>query len=49
MAITLGQPTNGNDVIFADGANDTIDGLEGIDFINGGGGNDRSSVAVAMT
>ncbi|RCJ14910.1 hypothetical protein A6S26_09640 [Nostoc sp. ATCC 43529] len=40
MAIIQGQPTNGNDIIFADGANDFIDGLGGIDFINGGSGND---------
>ncbi|MDZ8140101.1 MAG: calcium-binding protein [Nostoc sp. DedQUE04] len=40
MAIIQGQPTNGNDVIFADGANDFIDGLQGIDLINGGSGND---------
>jgi Ca2+-binding RTX toxin-like protein len=40
MAIIAGQPTNGNDIIFADGANDVIDGLLGNDLIDGGSGND---------
>jgi len=40
MAIISGNPTNGNDVIVADGANDIIDALAGSDRVDGGGGND---------
>lgn len=40
MAIISGTPTNGNDNILADGANDFINSLAGNDTVNGGGGND---------
>ncbi len=40
MAIISGNPTNGNDIIVADDANDWINSLAGNDTVSGGGGND---------
>ncbi len=40
MAIISGSPTDGNDNITADNADDVIDGLNGNDTISGGGGSD---------
>lgn len=40
MAIIVGNETNLDDFIIADGANDNINSLQGDDTVNGGGGND---------
>ncbi len=41
MAIISGTPTNGNDNIIADGANDFINALAGDDTVDGGAGNEE--------
>ncbi len=40
MAIIVGNETNLDDFIIANGANDNINSLQGDDTVNGGGGND---------